>query len=473
MHVKLRTNTIILLGFALILFIMAALSAIWLTNINTNSYYLNAIVKDQEKSEFIFDMREAANQRALSLYRMSVLSDPFDRDEEYLKFRKQAENFIKARLALADVGETEEEQVAWEKALPLIQQGTKNQTAVTEVISEGDIKKAHEMMANMVIPNQNAVLAHLTDMLNLQKAGVINELAEVASGNKQAYLQVSLLGGFALILGTIIAFFVIKTSNKSEQKLIQAQRESQKANEHKSLFLANMSHELRTPLNAIIGYSEMLQEEAAELGEEEFISDLDKIHASGQHLLSLISDILDVSKIEAGKMEFFPEDFNLAMLIKEVSSTIQPLLAKNENTLQVDFSEFETEMYTDLTKLRQTLLNLLSNASKFTAHGTVNLTISRFNVDDTLWIRLDVKDSGIGMEAEQMENLFAPFTQADSSTTRNFGGTGLGLNISKHFCEMMGGTISVVSEPLAGSTFSISIPAKLTITSNKNTVANH
>lgn len=462
MKIKSHTNAIILLGFTLILAIMAMLTAIWLTNITTNKALIAEIVKDQKKTELIFDMREAANQRALSLYRMSVIEDPFDQDEEYLNFREQGTNFIKARLALVEAGERKESLAAWLEAQPLIQQGTKNQFEVTERIAEEDIPGAHDLLANKVIPNQNNVLAHLTRMLDLEKEHVAYELEHINVTSDRAYTQVSLLGGAALFIGAIIAFFVIRTTTRSERELIHAQQESHEANQHKSLFLANMSHELRTPLNAIIGYSEMLHEEAMELGEEEFSSDLSKISSSGQHLLSLINDILDVSKIEAGKMELYTEDFNLAMLVEEASSTIQPLLDKNNNGLQVTISDFNIDMHTDITKLRQSLLNLLSNASKFTAHGQISLAISKLSVGKEAWIKIDVKDSGIGMEKEHLENLFAPFTQADSSTTRNFGGTGLGLNISKHFCEMLGGSISVISEPLAGSTFSISIPTSIT-----------
>lgn len=274
MQPKSHTNLIILLGFSLILVIMAVLAAIWLTNITTNKSHITEIVQDQKKSEFIFDMREAANQRALSLYRMSILEDPFDQDDEYLKFRKQGENFIKARLALVAAGEAYTEQIAWAAAKPLIQQGTQNQITVTERITDGDIEGAHDLMANHVIPNQNLVLSHLTRMLDLQKRNVSNELSAINKQNDRAYLQVSLLGGMAIIIGTVIAFFVIRTSTKSEEKLIHAQQESHEANQHKSIFLANMSHELRTPLNAIIGYSEMLQEEAADLGEVTFVSDL-------------------------------------------------------------------------------------------------------------------------------------------------------------------------------------------------------
>jgi len=450
---------------------MAMMTVIWLTHITDSNRSITEIVKDQEKTEFIFNMRDAASQRALSLYRMSVLADPFEQDEEYLRFRKQAENFIKARLAFADVGETEQELAAWRAAQPVIQQGTTSQTMAADVITEGDIAAANELMVNTVIPNQNQVLSHLTGMLNLQKKHVAAELAAVTAQNNRVYIQVSLLCGFALILGAIITFLVIKTSAKSEQKLILAQQESQEANQHKSLFLANMSHELRTPLNAIIGYSEMLQEEAANLSEPSFASDLNKIHSSGQHLLSLINDILDVSKIEAGKMEVFPEDFNLALLVEAVSHTIQPLLSKNENSLEFTISEFDENMYTDVTKLRQILFNLLSNANKFTAQGKIYLSASRFTAHNEPWIKVAVKDTGIGMNEKQIDKLFSPFTQADSSTTRNFGGTGLGLTISKHFCEIMGGNISVESESGVGSTFSICIPTTITVATSEKLLA--
>ncbi len=462
MHFKIRTNLIILLGFALILVIMATLTAIWLSHISTTNHYITEITKDQEKSEFVFAMRDAASQRALSLYRMSILADPFEQDEEYLKFRKQAEHFIKARMALVEIGETEQELAAWHTAKPMVQKGTTSQTLVADIIVDGDITTANKMMANIIIPIQNQVLTHLTYMLSLQKTQLTTKLADATAENKRVYIQVALLGIFALVIGTIIAFFVIRTSTRSEQKLIHAQQKSQEANQHKSLFLANMSHELRTPLNAIIGYSEMLGEEAEEWGKKCFSTDLKKIRSSGQHLLNLINDILDISKIEAGKMELYPEHFNLATLVTEVSSTLQPLTTKNENHLQIEISEFNEAMYTDLTKLRQTLFNLLSNASKFTNQGEVSLNLSRFTVQDKPWIRLDVKDTGIGLTEKQMNKLFIPFSQADASTTRNFGGTGLGLSISKRLCKMIGGDISVTSQTGMGSTFTITIPTKFT-----------
>ncbi len=230
------------------------------------------------------------------------------------------------------------------------------------------------------------------------------------------------------------------------------------ANQTKSAFMANMSHELRTPLNAIIGYSEMLQDDAEDIGAAELVGDLKKIEGAGKHLLGLINDVLDLSKIEAGKMELFLEDFELMPLLQDIVATVQPLIEKNKNTLKTEFSQDLGEMHSDITKIRQCLFNLISNASKFTQSGDITFSASMVKTGDSDWLMFQVTDTGIGMTAEQQSRLFQAFTQADTSTTRKFGGTGLGLAITKKFCEMMGGDIYVTSELGVGSTFTITLP---------------
>ncbi len=232
--------------------------------------------------------------------------------------------------------------------------------------------------------------------------------------------------------------------------------EAQSANRAKSQFLANMSHELRTPMNAIIGYSEMLTDEAEDLGLQQFVPDLKKIRTAGKQLLALINDILDLSKIEAGKVELHFEEFDMREMINDVATISEPLAAKNSNTLVIKVAD--GTMYSDLTRVRQILFNLLSNACKFTQSGTVELTVTTESASGGDLMKFQVKDSGIGMTPEQVGRVFEAFAQADSSTTRKYGGTGLGLAITKKFCEMMGGTIDVESEPGKGTTFTVRPP---------------
>jgi PAS domain S-box-containing protein len=265
--------------------------------------------------------------------------------------------------------------------------------------------------------------------------------------------------------GEILRWFGTNTDvteqRQQEQEVAAARDAAEEANRAKSQFLANMSHELRTPLSAVIGYSEMLKEEVEELGEKHLLDDLEKIKSNARHLLSLINDVLDISKIEANKMEVFAETFRVAEMVKDVAATVGSLVEKGGNTLQVEAPDDIGTMHTDVVKLRQALINLLSNAAKFTEHGSICLTACRGQIDGRDAVVFSVRDSGLGMSEEQVAKLFKRFSQADVSTTRRFGGTGLGLAITKAFTDMLGGTVSVESRLGEGSTFTIAIPATL------------
>jgi signal transduction histidine kinase/CheY-like chemotaxis protein len=240
------------------------------------------------------------------------------------------------------------------------------------------------------------------------------------------------------------------------QEIEEKGRELAEASQHKSQFLANMSHELRTPLNAIIGVTEMLREDAEVLKQD--VEPFDRVLGAGHHLLALINDILDLSKIEAGRMELHLESFPLAPLIQDVAKTIEPMAAKNGNRVIIDCPPDLGTIHADQTRLRQTLLNLASNANKFTEKGTVTIAAQPQRLDDRDGIAIAVTDTGIGMTPEQMGKLFQEFSQASSRTASKYGGTGLGLAISRHFCRMMGGDITVESELGKGSTFTIRLP---------------
>jgi signal transduction histidine kinase/CheY-like chemotaxis protein len=244
-------------------------------------------------------------------------------------------------------------------------------------------------------------------------------------------------------------------------ELAAARDEAVQASQAKSDFLASMSHELRTPLNAIIGYSEMLLEQAEDAGAEGLKPDLEKIRGAGKHLLSLINDILDLSKIEAGKMDIFVEEFDVATMLAEVEAVTRPLIAKNANTFEVRLAPDIGTMRSDQTKVRQNLFNLISNAAKFTDQGRITLDVRRLPGEaGGEWLEFRVSDTGIGMTPAQIAKLFEAFGQADASTARNYGGTGLGLAITKHFCRMLGGDVTVESEHGRGSSFTIRLPAR-------------
>jgi signal transduction histidine kinase/DNA-binding response OmpR family regulator len=283
------------------------------------------------------------------------------------------------------------------------------------------------------------------------------------------------LASFALLAGTtvsaIVALFIgmlLRRNQVITRRIQEATLELERskdaadaANQAKSAFLANMSHELRTPMNAILGYSEMLMEEAEDLGQDDFVPDLKKINQAGNHLLALINDVLDLSKIESGKIEAFAEAFDVGALIDQLTGTAQALMAKNNNQFRIERIGQLGKACQDITRLRQSLLNLLSNAAKFTHEGTITLQAQRQSQADGDWLTFAVHDTGIGIAADKLEHVFDEFSQADNSTTRDYGGTGLGLTISRRFCQMLGGDLGVTSQPGAGSTFTIRLPAVL------------
>ena len=352
------------------------------------------------------------------------------------------------------------------------------------IAAHGSDEFKHYMQAHPIAIDRSSVSGRAA------LEGRIVQVADVLADPEYANLETQRVGGYRTVLGVpllregaaigavlltrsevqpftqqqidLITTFadqaVIAIANVSLFDEIQDKsRQLEQASQHKSQFLANMSHELRTPLNAIIGYSEILQEDAVDLGQDNLVSDLKKIESAGRHLLGLINDILDLSKIEAGKMDIYLEDVEIVPLLEEVRSIIVPMAEKNANVLEYRLADNLGSMRTDRTKLKQSLLNLFSNGSKFTQNGRLTLNVQRFETDKPM-VRFAISDTGIGMTEEQLGRLFQAFNQADASTTKKYGGTGLGLAITRNFCQLLGGNVTVTSKPGEGSTFTIVLP---------------
>ena len=337
--------------------------------------------------------------------------------------------------------------------------------------------------------NVNAVATYLPITLT-QEPGRILGVIEVFSNvtqqmnnlKKKQFLVIPGILAVMLILFLILFFLVRKADQtirlqsddlyasmqiingnydvleRRTRQLTVARDTALEANRAKSAFLANMSHELRTPLNAIIGYSELMADEIKDVAPDA-LGDLTRINNAGVHLLNLINNILDISKIEAGKMDNHIESFNIYETVSDVVASIEPLVSKNDNKLCLNVTETIGNMECDITKLRQILFNLISNASKFTDKGVITLSVSRINLKQAEWLEFRVTDTGIGMSPEQLKRLFKPFSQADSSTTKKYGGTGLGLAISRRLSELLGGSIKVTSQLNEGSSFAVILPS--------------
>jgi signal transduction histidine kinase/CheY-like chemotaxis protein len=481
-----RVQTKLLVAFLAIVALLIALGAIGLYELSAVNQRTEELIKSERK---IAAYRQVQHDTTSQLYSISsalLVSDDRTLDSALRQLNQFGYDLERLQFVAKDeiklLGKVREE---YDRFIAVV-------TRTVELIRNGHVDAAREAQLKEARPLANRLERLTNELVNKAEADVVAgiEASGQAYHTSQTIVVAFVLGAIALalILGRTISLSLIgpireidtrlneiasgdftqrvtvgnrdelgalaANVNRTSEQLGDLYHQLEMASEHKSAFLASMSHELRTPLNAIIGYSEMLQETAQDEGQDEFMPDLAKIRDAGRHLLGLINDILDLSKIEAGKMELYLEEVDLGALVEEVRSIVEPLAVANANRLQIICPAGLDTFRTDRTKLKQSLLNLLSNAGKFTHEGQINLDVRPGDGE----ISFIVGDTGIGMTGEQQGRLFQAFSQAELSTTRRYGGTGLGLAITKHFCEMLGGHITVESTPEQGSTFTITLP---------------
>jgi signal transduction histidine kinase/CheY-like chemotaxis protein len=481
-----RVQTKLLAAFLAIVALLIALGAIGLYELRAVNQRTEELIKSERK---IAAYRQVQHDTTSQLYSISsalLVSDERTLDSALRQLNQFGYDLERLQFVAKDeiklLGKVRDE---YDRFIAVV-------TRVVELIRSGHVDAAREAQLKEARPLANRLERLTNELVNKAEADVVAGIE--ASGEAYRTSQTIVIGFalgaivLALILGRSISLSLIgpireidarlheiasgdftqrvtvgnrdelgalaANVNRTSEQLGDLYRQLEMASEHKSTFLASMSHELRTPLNAIIGYSEMLYETAQDEGQNELLPDLAKIRDAGRHLLGLINDILDLSKIEAGKMELYLEEVDLAGLVAEVRAMVEPLAAANANRLEIVCPAAVDTFYTDRTKLKQSLLNLLSNANKFTHDGQVKIEV-RAGDDETCFI---VGDTGIGMNEAQQSRLFQAFSQAELSTARQYGGTGLGLAITKHFCEMLGGSIAVESASGRGSIFTITLP---------------
>lgn len=444
---------VIISGFTLILMLLAAAIVIVTRSIRDSRDHLHEIIHEQEKITNVYKMRDSATTRSMILFHMATMDDPFDMDEKYLEFKDQAEIFIKALQDLLDRVDDPRVLEVWEKTRPLVQEGSRIQNLAAEQIMAGQISEAYGVL-NEIIPNQTNVKHILAQLIDTQRSIVDHKLAATQEEIQTALLHITILGIAAILLGIAITVYVTQHNIRTEAEL-HAQRElADKASQAKTTFLANMSHEIRTPLTAIIGFSRMLL--GKEMPEDRRDATIQTIVRSGNHLLELINNVLDMSKIEAGQLELEHLDVCIPELISEIKSIVGINAGARKLAFNVNYAfPLPERIRTDPVCVKQILINLCSNAIKFTEEGSINLIVKYDPYTNVMAFM--VSDTGIGMDEGEMQRVFEAFTQADASTTRKYGGTGLGLNIARQLALRLGGELVCSSKKGQGSVFTLTI----------------
>ncbi len=470
-------------GFVLILSVLISASHIGMQSLEVvNQQLSQTIQRSHIETNLLLKMRDAVRKRLLSSLQSLHSQDPFELEQAWEDGVYQAASFLGARQKLNALGRDIQTVEIWEQQPPLLAQSRRLLNQILDHAKQGKQTQAYAQLKQAYQLNHK-IVANLDVLLELSRSRADNNIQFAKNDYTQTKKQVNFFSVIAALLCLAIILFIIARIRAQQQAVNHLVTELKQVNEHleqrvlertselmisrdealeasqaKSQFLANMSHELRTPLNAVIGYSELLGEEALDSGFEIHHADLDKISHAGQYLLHLVNNVLDISKIEAGKMKIHLKEFELRPAVNEVLETLNHLFEKNHNQMQLHYDADIKNMYADPLWIQQILTNLLNNANKFTQSGKIQLHVQNFQQNGELWVCLAIQDSGIGISAKQQKRLFQAFSQVDNSYTRRYDGTGLGLVISQRYCQLMGGSISVESQLGEGSTFTVKLP---------------
>lgn len=476
-----ESRVTLILGFVGIIVLLVSVAVIGIVRISEINRGMKVIVTDNNvKARLINTMYNSARERTVVLLIMINIEDPFERDEEYLRFNALGAKFAEARLEFNNMVLDDTESRLLEEQLKRVQHTVPLQEKVLDAMVADDLETAITILRNEALPSQNRILDQFRLMVDYQQDKTEKSLLAANKTYSESVTYITVLAMIASVVSILIAIFVVRKTHNSELALRQmnltleqrvAERtgkletqavelkglrdEAVEANRHKSEFLANMSHELRTPLNAVIGFSEVLKERMfGELNEKqgEYIED---IHSSGRHLLSLINDILDLAKIEAGRMELNLSAFELPVAIENSLVLVKERASRHSITLQSHIDERLGQFVADERKFKQIMLNLLSNAIKFTPDGG-QVSVLAVKEDDVL--KVSVQDTGIGIAVENLDKVFDEFQQVGSTSDMKHQGTGLGLALTRTFVEMHGGELHVESELNKGSTFIFTLP---------------
>ena len=474
-------------GFALILSVLISAFHISIQSLEVvNQQLSQAIQRSHIETNLLLTMRDAVRKRLLTTVQSLYQQDPFLLENGWEKTVYEAANFLGAKRKLYALGSLSKQSNVWQQQQPLLEQSWVLLNRILDSAREEDYQDAYAQLARAYQIN-HAIVVSIDSLLDATRHHAEKNIQFARLDYERTKQQVNFFSLLSGLLCLAIILFIVMRIRAQEQALNDVVEELKLANENleqrilertselmdsrdealeasqaKSQFLANMSHELRTPLNAVIGYSELLGEEALESGFEIHHADLDKITNAGQYLLHLVNNVLDISKIEAGKMKINLQQFGLQLVVENSITTLSTLFQKKQNKVSLEYDDSIKSIYADPLWIQQVLTNLLNNANKFSENGQICLELKAFEKEGIAWFYCKIKDTGIGISIKQQKRLFQAFTQVDNSHTRRYDGTGLGLVISQRYCQLMGGYIDVKSSLGEGSCFTINLPQVVT-----------